>query len=77
LHLLRVEAKFVGLKIYFMVADAFYMDSVLLWFYSYDNGFCCVGDIVVLSLLLSCCKLRLTLVFRVYVVIPSDRRSVA
>jgi hypothetical protein len=77
LHLLRVEAKFVGLKIYFMVVDAFYMDSVLLWFYSYDNGFCCVGDIVVLSLLLSCCKLRLTLVFCVYVVIPSDRRSVA
>jgi hypothetical protein len=36
-----------------------------------------VGDIVVLSLLLSCCKLRLTLVSRVSVVIPSDRRSVA
>jgi hypothetical protein len=77
LHLLRVEAKCVGLEIYFMVAYAFYMDYVLLWFYSYDNGFCCVGDIIVLFILLSCCKLRLTLVFRVYVVIPSDHRYVA
>jgi hypothetical protein len=46
-------------------------------FHSYEIAFCCVGDIVVLSLLLSCCKLRLTLVSRVSVVIPSDRRSVA
>jgi hypothetical protein len=77
LHLLRVEAEFVGLKIYFIVVDAFSMDSVLLWFHSYENAFCCVGDIVVLSLLLSCCKLCLTLVSRVSVVIPTDRRSVA
>ena len=77
MHLLRVEAKFVGLKIYFMATDAFYRDSVLLWFYSYDNGFCCVGDIAVLSLLLSYCKLRLTLVCHISVVIPSDRHSVA
>jgi hypothetical protein len=77
LHLLRVEAEFFGLKIYFLVADAFSMDSVLLWFHIYENSFCCVGDIVVLSLLLSCCKLRLTLVYHVSVVILSDRRSVA
>jgi hypothetical protein len=77
LHLLHIEAKFVNLKIYFMDTDAFYMDSVLLWFYSYGIGFCCVGDIVVLSLLLSFCKLHLTLVFHVYVVILSDRRSIA
>jgi hypothetical protein len=46
-------------------------------FHSYEIAFCCVGDIVVLSLLLSCCKLRLTLVSHVSVVIPSDHRSVA
>ena len=77
MHLLRVEAKFVGLKIYFMVADAFYMDYVLLWFHSYESAFCCVGDIVVFCLLLSCCKLRLTLVSRVSVVIPSDDHYVS
>jgi hypothetical protein len=75
--MLRVEAEFVGLKIYFIVVNAFSMDYVLLWFHSYENAFCCVGDIVVLSLLLSCCKLRLTLVYRVFVVISSDRRLVA
>ena len=77
LHLLCIEAKFVGLKIYFKVANAFYMDSVLLWFYSFDNGFCCVGDIAVLSLLLSCCKLRLTLISHISIVIPRDDCSVA
>jgi hypothetical protein len=77
LHLLCVEVEFVSLKIYFIAVDAFSMDSVLLWFHSYEISFCCVGDIVVLSLLLSCCKLRLTLVSRISVVIPSDSRSVA
>jgi hypothetical protein len=77
LHLLRVEADFVGLKIYFIVVDAFSMDYVLLWFHSYDNSFCCVGDIFFLSLFLSCCKLRFTLVYHVFVVIPRDHRSVA
>jgi hypothetical protein len=46
-------------------------------FHSYEIAFCCVGDIVVLSLLLSCCKLRLTLVSRISVVIPSYHRSIA
>jgi hypothetical protein len=77
LHLLRIEAEFVGLKIYFIVVDAFSMDFVLLWFHSYEIAFCCVGDIDVLSLLLYYCKLRLTLVSRISVVIPSDDRSVA
>jgi hypothetical protein len=77
LHLLCVEAEFFGLKIYFIAADAFSMDSVLLWFHSYENAFFCVGDITVLFLLLSFCKLRLTLVSRVFVVILTDRRSVA
>jgi hypothetical protein len=77
LYLLRIETEFVGLEIYFIVADAFSMDSVLLWFHSYESAFCCVGDIVVLCLLLSCCKLRLTLVCRVSMVIPSNRCSVA
>ena len=75
--MLRVEAMFVGLKIYFIVVDAFSMDFVLLWFHSYENVFCCVGDIVVPALLLSYCKLRLTLVSRVSVVILSDDHSVA
>jgi hypothetical protein len=30
--MLRVETEFVGLKIYFIVVDAFSMDSVLLCF---------------------------------------------
>jgi hypothetical protein len=75
--MLHVEAEFVGLKIYFIVFDALSMDFVLLWFHSYENYFCCVGAIVVLSLFLSCCKLRLTLVYSVFVVIPSDHRSIA
>jgi hypothetical protein len=77
LHLLCVEVEFFILKIYFIDVDAFSMDFVLLWFHSYENSFCCVGDIDVLSLLLSCCKLHLTLAYRVSMVIPNDRRSVA
>jgi hypothetical protein len=75
--MLRVEAEFVSLKIYFIDDDAFSMDSVLLWLHIYGNAFCCVGDIAFLSLLLSCCKLRLTLVYHVSLVIPSDHHSVA
>jgi hypothetical protein len=77
LHLLHVEEDFVGLKIYYIAADAFSMDSVLLWFHSYEIAFCCLGDISDLSLLLSYCKLCLTLVSCVSMVIPSDDRSVA
>jgi hypothetical protein len=77
LHLLRIETDFVSLEIYFVVANVFSMDFVLLWFHSYESSFCYVGDIYVIYLLLSYCKLRLTLVCRISMVIPSDRRSVA
>jgi hypothetical protein len=59
--MLRFEEEFVKLKIYFIVADDFSMDFVLLRFHSYEIVFCCVGDIALLSLLLSCSKLCLTL----------------
>jgi hypothetical protein len=75
--MLCFEAEFVELKIYFIAVDAFSMDFVLLRFHSYEISFCCVGDITLLPLLLSCCKLCLTLLSHASVVIPSDYSSVA